>query len=250
MLVYSLKSDLVRPGDSVVKLFTDALAKNRVRLNNDDVVAVSSKIVAISQRRIRNLESIIPTRRAKEFARKFSLSPEFAQTVLDESDRVIGGVKGALLTIRNGDTVANAGVDRKNAPKGTVVLWPAKPDMAARRLRTQIKSELGRNVGVVLVDSRVAPLRLGTVGFAIGAAGFQAVDDLRGFGDLSDRKVEITRHATADDIAATAHLVMGEVAERTPFAVVRDAPINFKIDSGMSRAKVAPDECLYVSNMR
>jgi coenzyme F420-0:L-glutamate ligase / coenzyme F420-1:gamma-L-glutamate ligase len=248
-LVYPLKSDLAKPGDSILELMTIALAREHMQLRANDVVAVSSKIVGISQHRIRALESVTATREARGLASRFSLAPSFAQTVLDESDNVIGGVKGALLTIKNGDAVANAGVDRKNAPKGSVVLWPENPDMTARKLRSQIKRKFGKDVGVVIVDSRVTPLRLGTTGFAIGSAGFPPVDDVRGRSDLYGRRVEITFHATADAIAAAAQLVMGEVSGRRPFAVVRGAPVRLGLDAGISRAKLAADQCLFMSQI-
>jgi coenzyme F420-0:L-glutamate ligase / coenzyme F420-1:gamma-L-glutamate ligase len=249
MLVYSLKSDLARPGDSILELLSGALARTHLRLRTHDVVAVSSKVVGISQQRIVSLQSIGATRDARILARRFSLTPSFAQIVLDESDEVIGGVKGTLLTIKNGDAVANAGVDRKNAPRDSVVLWPENADAVARKLRAQIKRRFGKDVGVVIVDSRVTPLRLGTTGFAIGSAGFQPVEDIRGTRDLSGRRVEITFHATADGIAAAAQLVMGEVSERRPFAIIRGAPVRIGNNAGIIRAKLASDQCLFMSQI-
>jgi coenzyme F420-0:L-glutamate ligase len=247
VLVYSLKSDLARPGDSILKLLSGALATTHVRLRTHDVVAVSSKVVGLSQQRIISLQSVTTTRDARELARRFSLTPSFAQIVLDEADEVIGGVKGTLLTIKNGDAVANAGVDRKNAPKNSVVLWPENPDAVARKLRGQVKRRFGKDVGIVIVDSRVTPLRLGTTGFAIGSAGFQPVEDIRGTRDLSGRRVKITFHATADGIAAAAQLVMGEASERQPFAIIREAPVRISNNAGIARAKLAGDQCLFMS---
>src|SRR5438105_13119496 len=94
-----------------------------MRLKTRDIVAVSSKIVGIAENRIRYLDSIKPGPKARSLARKHSLTPAFAQAVLDEADLVVGGVKGALLTVKNGGAGANAGVHRKNAPQGAVVLF-------------------------------------------------------------------------------------------------------------------------------
>src|SRR5947209_5126014 len=109
-----------------------------------------------------------PGPRARSLARKYSLTPAFAQAVLDEADLVVGGVKGALLTVKNGDAVANAGIDRKNSPEGAVVLWPRNADLSAVKIRQSIRRRSGKNVGVVILDSRVSPMRLGTSGFSIG----------------------------------------------------------------------------------
>jgi coenzyme F420-0:L-glutamate ligase len=247
--IRALKSRLVRDGDSIVELLSEALSRSNARLRTGDIIAISSKVVAISEGRIRGLVRVRPTLRAKNLARKYSIPTAFAQIVLEEADRVLGGVRGALLTIKNGDSTANAGVDRKNAPQQSVVLWPLNSDASAEDIRESIQSRLGKKVGVVIVDSRVTPLRLGTVGLAIGCAGFQAVRDLRGTRDLSGRRIEITRHAIADGIAAAAHLVMGEADERTPFVVVRGAPASFQGRSGIGSAKLAQNHCLYMSQI-
>jgi coenzyme F420-0:L-glutamate ligase/coenzyme F420-1:gamma-L-glutamate ligase len=249
VIVFPIRSNLAKPGDSVPELFSDGLARNRVRLKTRDVVAVSSKIVGIAEKRIRYLESVKPGSKAKSLARKYSLTAAFAQAVLDEADTVIGGVKGALLTVKNGDAVANAGIDRKNAPEGAVVLWPRNADLSAKNIRRSIRRKSGKNVGMVIVDSRVSPLRLGTTGFAIGCAGFKPVEDIRGRVDLSGRRIEITVRAIADGIAAAAQLVMGEAADRIPFAVVRDAPVTFGSGHGIRSAKLAWNQCLYMSQI-
>jgi coenzyme F420-0:L-glutamate ligase / coenzyme F420-1:gamma-L-glutamate ligase len=249
VIVYPLKSGLVSPGDSILELFSDSLARNHVRLRSNDIVAVSSKIIGISEKRIRNIDSLNPTRKARALARRFSLTAPFAQAVLDESDRVIGGVKGALLTIKDGDAVANAGIDRKNAPEGSLVLWPRNPDLSAKALRDQIKRRLGKSVGVVIVDSRVTPLRLGTTGFAIGSAGFRPIRDIRGSLDLYGRKVEITVSAIADGLATTAQLVMGEASEQKPFAIIREVPVRLENIASVREAKLAWSRCLYMSQI-
>jgi len=249
VIVYPLESILVKPGDSLLRVFSKTLARNRVRLRSKDIVAVSSKIVGISEKRIRDIHRIKTTREAIGLARRFSLTLPFAQAVLDESDMVIGGVRGALLTIKDGYAVANAGIDRKNAPLNSLVLWPHDPDLSAKTLRDQIRKEFGKQVGVVIVDSRVTPLRLGTTGLAIGAAGFRAVEDIRGNVDLHGREVRITFRAVADALAATAQLVMGESSERKPFAIIREAPVSMESDSGVREAKLAWNRCLYMSQI-
>jgi len=249
VIVYPIRSSLARPGDSIPNLLSKGLANSRVRLKTRDIVAVSSKIVGIAEERIRYLESVKPGSKAKSLARKYSLTAAFAQAVLDEADTVVGGVEGALLTVKNGDAVANAGIDRKNAPEGAVVLWPRNADLSAKNIRRSIRRKSGKNVGVVIVDSRVSPLRLGTTGFAIGCAGFEPIEDVRGRVDLFGRQIEITVRAIADGIAATAQLVMGEAADRIPFAIVRDAPATFGSGQSIRSAKLAWNQCLYMSQI-
>jgi coenzyme F420-0:L-glutamate ligase len=249
MIVYPIRSTLAKPGDSVPELFSNGLKRSQVRLKTRDVVAVSSKIVGIAEKRIRYLKSVKPGSKAKSLARKYSLTAAFAQAVLDEADTVVGGVEGALLTVKNGDAVANAGIDQKNAPEGAVVLWPRNADLSAKNIRRSIRRKSGKNVGVVIVDSRVSPLRLGTTGFAIGCAGFEPIEDLRGRVDVFGRGIEITVRAIADGIAGAAQLVMGEGSDRIPFAIVRDAPATFGSVRGIRSAKLAWSQCLYMSQI-
>ncbi len=249
MIVYPIRSDLARPGDSIPEMFSRALTRSHLRLKTRDIVAVSSKIVGIAENRIRYLDSVRPGSQARSLSRKYSLLPSFAQAVLDEADSVIGGVEGALLTVKNGDAVANAGIDRKNAPEGAVVLWPRNADLSARNIRLSIRRKSRKNVGVVIIDSRVSPLRLGTTGFAIGCTGFEPVEDLRGGVDLSGRRIEITFRAIADGIAASAQLVMGEASDQIPFAIIRNAPVTFDGGHGTRSAKLAWNRCLYMSQI-
>ncbi len=249
MILSPLHSDIVKPGDRIIDALSKALAKHSIQLQNGDVIAISSKIVGISENRIRTLNSVRPTKRASTLARKYSLDPRFAQIVLDEADALVGGVKGVLLTVKNGDAVANSGADQKNAPPRSVVLWPRDPDVSARNIQPEIKKLLGKDVGVVIVDSRVSPLRLGTTGFAIGLAGFRPLNDIRGQVDLSSRKIRITLHAVADGLAAASQLMMGEAAERVPFVVIRGALVTLGSSEGIRSVKLVWNHCLYMSQI-
>ncbi len=248
MELYTLRSSLIRPGESIVSKFSEALSQRNVRLRNGDIVAIASKAVAIAQSRLRPLSQVRPSRRAIRLGRQYSLPPDFVQVVIDEADQVYGGVKGALLTLKNGEATANAGVDQKNAPKGFVVLWPANPDISAGKIRASIRRTFLKRIGVVIVDSRVTPLRLGTVGLALGSSGIETIRDFRGKPDLYGRKTRITFHAIADDIASAAHLVMGEGRERTPFVIVRGAPVRLA-GNNSRKTRLSVDECLYMSQV-
>ena len=248
MELYQLRSSLIRPGDSIVSKFSEALSRRNVRLRDGDIVAMASKAVAIAEGRLRPLSQVRPSRRAIRLGRQYSLPPDFVQVVINEADHVYGGVKGALLTLTKGEATANAGADQKNSPKGLVVLWPANPDISARKIRVSVSRTFRRRIGVVIVDSRVTPLRLGTVGLALGSSGVEPIKDFRRKPDLYGRRARITFHAVADDIASAAHLVMGEGRERTPFVIVRGAPVRLTDNDGR-RIRLSVEECLYMSQV-
>ncbi len=248
MEVFPLRSTrIVQPGDSIPKSLVEALREGRRHLRNKDIVAIASKVVAVAERRMVRLNEIQPSRQARQLSKRFRLTPQFAQLVVDESDEIHGGVEGALLTLKNGEATANAGVDQKNAPKGSAVLWPSRPYRSANNIRKSLERRFRVKIGLVIVDSRVTPMRLGTVGLALACSGISAIADLRGKKDLYGRKSRITVHAISDDIASAAHLVMGEGVERVPFVIVRGAPVQLT-----NRAKIAhllAKDCLYVSQI-
>jgi len=249
VIIHPLRSSLVSPGDSLFEAFVEALQRNRIQLKSGDIVAVSSKIVATSEKALVDSTDVPTTAEARALSRAHSLPPSFVQVVMDEADLVVGGVRGALLTVKDGDATANAGVDRKNAPEGTYILWPRNADISAKKFRLAVQKKLQKRVGVVIVDSRVTPLRLGTIGFAIGTSGFRPVEDVRGEFDLSGRRIEITRRAVADGLAASAQLVMGEASEKKPFAIIRSGPVKLNSNGGIRPAKLAPEQCLYMSQI-
>lgn len=188
------------------------------------------------------------SRRARFWAEKFRMSPHLAQVVLDEADEVLGGVRGFLLTLKGNILTANAGVDVKNSPTGTATLWPVQPDKSAAIIRGYFEQKSNARIGVVVVDSRVTPLRLGTTGLAIGLSGFRPIKDERGKPDLYGRPIKVTQTNLADDLAASAHLLMGERNERIGLVVIRNASISTNNDTS-SLTKLVSRECLFGSSL-
>jgi coenzyme F420-0:L-glutamate ligase len=247
--LYPLKSKLLLPGDSLVAAFFEALSTARLRVKDGDIIAIASKVVSLSERNIVSLAKIRPTALSKELAHRLDMVPEFAHVVLKEADAVYGGVPGVLLTVKNGDAIANSGVDRKNAPGDSVIPWPIDPRRSAETIRRTINRRLGKKVGVVIVDSRVTPLRLGTIGLAIACSGFQPVRDSRGVKDLYGRKVVITLQAIADGIAGAAQLLMGETRETIPFVLVRGAPVQLGRRTSLDAMTLPVKDCLFMSQL-
>ena len=249
MQLYPLKSKLFLPGDSLVAGFVGSLSAAGLTVKNGDIIAVASKAVSISERSIVSLSKVRPRALARRLGRRFDMVPEFAQVVLNEADAVYGGVPGALLTLKNGDAIANSGVDRKNAPGDSVIPWPKDPHRSAETIRKSLNRKLRKRIGVVIVDSRVTPLRLGTIGLAIASSGFQPVRDSRGSKDLYGRKVRITLQALADGIAGATQLLMGETRETIPFVLVRGAPVQFGSRKSSDSMTLPIKDCLYMSQI-
>ena len=92
----------------------------------------------------------------------------------------------------------------------------------------------------------MTPLRLGTTGLAIGSSGFNPIRDDRGKIDLYNRTVKVTQTNLADDLAASAHLLMSERDERIGLVIVRNAPVQMRANVS-SNLKLAVKKCLVCS---
>ena len=249
MQLYPLKSQLVLPGDSLTTRFIGALSAARLSARNGDIIAVASKVVSLSEGNTVSLRKVRPTALARRLGRKFEMPPEFAQVVLNEADAVYGGVPGVLLTLKNGNAIANSGVDRKNALGDSVIPWPADSHRSAEMIRRALNRKFRKRIGVVIVDSRVTPLRLGTTGLAIACSGFQPVRDSRGIKDLYGRRVQITLQSFADGVAGAAQLLMGETRESIPFVLVRGAPVHVGGRKDLDSMTLPVKDCLYMSQI-
>jgi len=247
MQLFGIRTKLIEPGEDLVSVILDAVRRQRLTIEDGDVLIIASKAVSVVQGRIMRLSSMKPSRKAKKLAEKYDMEPSYVEVVLQEAQKVYGGVTKAILTLKNNVLTPNAGADHKNAPKGCVVLWPKNPHDVAEDIRREILKRTGKRLGVLIVDSRVTPLRMGTTGVAIGIAGLEPVRDCRGVRDLYGNPVLITRHALADDLASAAHLVMGEVDERVPAVLARDASMNLSEEVDPDLVVISAEECLFMS---
>jgi coenzyme F420-0:L-glutamate ligase len=228
MLTQAIKSKIITPGDSLFEAALAALKKQP--LGNGDVLVITSKVVAVAQGRVK----------------KISSKQDFDKLVSAEADKIIGKSQ-VTLTLKKGIFIPWAGIDRSNVKKGYAVLWPDQPFKVAQQILNQIKKKYRlKNLGVIISDSHCVPLRNGVTGIAIGYAGFKGVNDLRGKKDLYGNKLEVTQQNIADMLATAANLVMGEAAEQTPFALIKNAPVQFTTQKTDPRESlISPKDCLF-----
>ena len=211
----------------------DALDPALPQLQDGDVVAITSKVVAIHQGRCVAANSV----RDKE------------ELVAREADSWIPKASskyGITLAIKGGTLIASAGIDASNA-RDHYVLWPSDPWGAARDITVRLSQKHGLSrLGVVLTDSHCIPLRRGTVGISISCFGFDPLFDYRGRPDIFGRPLEVTMSNQADAIAAASVGLMGEGAECIPAVVVRNWPGLTYSKADHSRAfLIPPDEDIF-----
>ncbi|MDD1776496.1 MAG: coenzyme F420-0:L-glutamate ligase [Candidatus Methanomethylicus sp.] len=243
MQVFGIKTPIIKPGDDIVTIALVSSQKQGLNIEDRDILVFSAKAIGAAQGRLVDTSKIKPSKEAMKISEKYHLDPPFAEVVLQESDQILGGVEFALATIKKGVLVANGGADQSNAPTGFVALWPEDPQKSAEELRQSFK-KMNLDVGILIVDSRTLPLRMGNSAVAIGISGFSPVDDLRGEEDLFGRRMRIKRLAVADDLASAAQLVMGEASESTPIALIREAPVTYGEGYKIDSAFIPKEECL------
>jgi coenzyme F420-0:L-glutamate ligase / coenzyme F420-1:gamma-L-glutamate ligase len=216
----------MEPGDDLVDLIASALKQNGVAPRAGDVLVVAQKIVSKAEGRIVDLHTVEPSAKARAIAAEVGKDPRLVEVILSESVRVVRAQRNVLIVEhRLGFVMANAGVDQSNVGPADgaqrVLLLPKDPDRSAEALRRGLSALTGMDVAVVINDSFGRAWRQGTAGVAIGVAGLPAVVDLRGRPDLFGRTLEVSVIGFADEIAATASLLMGQADEGTPVVLVR-----------------------------
>lgn len=217
----------VIPGDDVAALIDQALQHNNLQLQQGDIIAIAQKIISKAENRYRYLDEVQPSQEAQQLAPQCDKDPRLVQLILDESVEVLRIRKGVIVVQhRLGYVHANAGIDKSNLPlseRERVLLLPQNPDASCDAIRAFFQQKYGVALGVLVNDSAGRAWRNGTVGFAIGTAGFEPLLDLVGKPDRSGRKLEVTEVGVADELAAAASYMMGQAAESCPVVLIRGA---------------------------
>lgn len=199
-------------------------------LQEKDILVITSKIVAVEQNRIQKIEN----------------EDDFKKIINQEADENLGG-DPVILTKKNDIFIPWAGIDRSNTPKGEVVLWPERPYKVAFQYWEELTETYKlKELGIIISDSICSPLRKGVGAIALGYAGIKGVHDLRGERDLYGNELKVSQQNIADMTATSAHLVMGEAAEATPFAIVRGVEAQFTSEEPDPQESIMKQEdCLF-----
>lgn len=247
VVIYPIKSPkIIGFGEDVFSQFCEGLVSENIKLMDNDVVAITSKVITMQQNSAVKLEDITPSEQARVLGIEASLDPRVAQLIINESKgEIIGSVFHAVLAKTPYGLSANAGIDLSNCPEGYALLLPRNPDMEAKEFRKKIHKKFGVKVAVIITDSRTIPLRRGTTAVAIGISGMEPIIDERGNKDLYGYTMSISSRAIADNAANCTNLVMGETDEQTPFAIARGIQFKSSENQSMLSALMPEDQCLY-----
>lgn len=212
MIVLTVKTNKIVPYKQ--SLF-NVLDKYLPKLEEKSILAVTSKIVSICEKKVIKIGEI-----------------DKSKLIVQEAEYYLPPKKNKFnitLTIKRGLLVPTAGIDESNG-SGYYILWPQNPQKSANKIRRYLQKRFHLNyVGVIITDSKTSPLRWGTKGVAIAYSGFSPLNNYIGKPDIFGRKLKVTKANIMDSLAVSAVLVMGEGNEQTPLAIIKDIPfVTFK----------------------
>ncbi|MDB5190076.1 MAG: Gamma-glutamyl ligase family protein [Parcubacteria group bacterium] len=201
-------------------------------LQEEDIVAIASKVVAIHEGRCVQVTD--------EEGRQ--------RLIKEESDSIIPtSTPGAWdLTIKNDMVAFAGGIDESNAG-GFIVLLPEHPQESAARIRDYLRTKHHiKRLGIVITDSSALPFRQGVIALSIGHAGFAPVNDRTGISDLFGRAFKYTYINVVDALAISAGFVMGETDESTPLCIIRSAPfVEFTDEDRSDTLRIRPEDDVF-----
>jgi len=248
MELFSIKLPLIKKNDPLLTIIIQSIKEQGKSLNEGDIIIIAEKVVATSQGRVITLSDIKNVSgQAKKLAKEYDMDERYVELILQEASMILGGMRHVILAKVNDFLIANAGIDQSNAGVGNVVLLPKNLKEVVWNYWKEIREEFGiKKFGVIIADSRVQPLRKGTIGIAIATAGFEPIEDLRGQPDLFNRPMEITMRAVADDLASAAQFLLSEADQQTPVVIIRDSKVEFT-ENPQQTPEMSPEECLYMN---
>jgi len=225
----------VQPGDDLVDLIISSSLKDSWKWEDGDIVVIAQKIVSKSENRLVNLNDITSGAKAISYSKYVEKDPRLIELILRESVKVLRTRKGLMVVEhRLGFICANAGIDHSNISTagklqdGWVLLLPENPDLSANRIRKSLEAKFGKSIGVLIIDSHGRTWRKGVVGTTIGLSGIPGIIDQRGKKDRNGYELKVTEIAAADELAAAASLLMGQVAEGRPIVIAKGFPYKLR----------------------
>lgn len=234
MKVIAIKTEKILPGTTTIfEIFDSVLPK----LSEKDVVVVASKIVAICQGRVVKNDGKITKHDLMVKEADFYLPEEYVNY-------------GIYFTIKNNMMVANAGIDESNGG-GYFILWPENLQKETNKIWEYLRKKHNiKDLGVVVSDSKIIPMRKGTSGVGLSWCGFEPLRDYIGEPDIFGHDLRVTKANIVDGIAASAVLNTGEGSEQTPIAVVSEiSNINFvdriPTDEEVNEMSIKPQDDVY-----
>ena len=240
---------IIKQGDNLVDIILKAFNQMELRLEDQDILVITQKIVSRSEGRLKDLNTVTPSKEALRIAKIVEKDPRLITLMLGESNGVlrtemIEGIGKIIVEMTSGVVCADAGIDASNTPNNLVTLLPADSDESAANIRAEIFEKTGKDVAIIISDSHGRPFRNAAVNIALGVAGIEEIKDYRGQIDLFGYRLQKKQIAIADELASAAELEIGEADEGVPIVLIRG--YHYEETEGSAQHLIrAPDQDLF-----
>ena len=217
-----------KPEHDLVNEIIKSFDRNNVVIENDDVIVITQKIISKSENRLIDIEDDD----IEELIKKESL-----EILRKRGDTVIARTK-------HGFICANAGIDKSNIKKGSVLLLPEDPDKTSQDIRKKIEHITRKKISIIISDTFGRAWRKGQTNVAIGSSGIEPLESYIGKKDAFDNELFATEIAIIDELAGAAELVMKK-SDNIPVAIIRG--VNYKSsDLGVNELIRKEDEDFFL----
>ena len=212
----------VEAGDNLAEITFDVLKNSDISIEKNDVFVITQKIVSKSEGMERDLSNF-----------------DFEELLQSESKKIIRK-RGNLVIAKthHGFICANAGIDKSNVRKNTVLLLPEDPNKSAYKFQKKFESLANLPIAVIISDTFGRAWRKGQVNFAIGSSGISPIDSYIGKLDSFHNELNATEIAVIDELASAAELVMKKTID-IPIAIIRG--VEYK-DSKLNASELIRDD--------
>ncbi len=220
---------IVKRGDDICELLRSTLKESSIDLIQGDILVVSHTIVSVVEGSVHNLSEITPSEKARQIASEGDYSEYRVEIALREATDIIREEPVLITRTKQGMITDFSGVDESNAPMGTLVALPKDPDTSATIIHENISHSASFKIPVIITDTQGRPWRKGAINLAIGIAGMSPFISDKGKLDIHGNPLLLSLVCVADEIAASAELVIGQADEKVPIAIVRGTNIETRI---------------------
>jgi len=196
----------IKVNDNLAEITFDVLNKSEIGIEKNDIFIITQKIVSKSEGMERDLSNY-----------------DYEELLQNESKKFIRK-RGDLVIAKthHGFICANAGIDKSNVKKNSVLLLPEDPNKSAYKFRNKFESLANLPIAVIISDTFGRAWRKGQVNFAIGSSGISPIDSYIGKLDSFNNELNATEIAVIDELASAAELVMKKTID-VPIAIIRGA---------------------------
>ena len=212
----------IKVDDNLAEITFDVLNKSEIGIEKNDIFIVTQKIVSKSEGMARDLSNY-----------------DFEELLQSESKKIIRK-RGDLVIAKthHGFICANAGIDKSNVNKNSVLLLPEDPNKSAYKFRERFESLANLPIAVIVSDTFGRAWRKGQVNFAIGSSGISPIESYIGKLDSFNNELNATEIAVIDELASAAELVMKKTID-VPIAIIRG--VDYK-SSKLNAAELIRDD--------